>query len=236
MVFQPHNAPIDVRKFQFSDFEDENAVVIPAEAPEPDPTFNRAELDDAHRRGFESGREQALEESAASLEADMARTLEAIAASAAMMTAERRRQEDFIAGEAVRLAANIARHVLPVMATTHALAEIEGLLRACMTERSEEPRLVIRLADELLDPVATRLEKLTRETGFTGKPILLADPALKRTQARVEWSNGGADWNFDAMLSTLEASARALASLGRVPAAHKTSDIEAQDADAAEES
>ena len=232
--FTTQGAPIDVRKFQFSDFEDENAIVIGAEPPEPEPTFSLTDLEAAKAVAEQQGHQKGVEESAASFEADMARTLEAISASAALMTAERRRQEDFISVEAVRLAATIARCVLPVVAHTHALAEIEGLLAVCLKERSEEPRLVIRLPDELLDPVSSRMAKLTQEAGFTGKPILLADPSLKRTQARVEWSNGGADWNFDAMLNALEAAAHSLGSVKR-PAAARKPEIEADNEPATKE-
>jgi flagellar assembly protein FliH len=232
--FPSQSAPLDVRKFQFSDFEDES-LLARMQQPEPEPVYNTTDLEATRAASDKAGYERGVAETLASLEADMARNLEAVEASIAMMATDRKRQEDFIAAEAVRLAADIARRILPVMAQTHVLAEIEGLLAICMKERSEEPRLVVRLPDELLDPVSTRLERLVRESGFAGKPILLADPSLKRTQARVEWSNGGAEWNFDAMLNEMESAARALASGGRKTVKDKKPDIKAQADAAAEE-
>lgn len=95
--------------------------------------------------------------------------------------------------EAVTAAAEIARRLLPSLGKREAISEVEGLIRDCLTRLHEEPRLVVRVADELLDPIRQRLDQLTSAAGYTGRVILFADPALKSGDARVEWADGGAE-------------------------------------------
>jgi flagellar assembly protein FliH len=201
-----------IRKFQFDDFDiDENPQIVFDEmgvaVEQAPPTFTLEELETARQEAERTGRELAAQEAAISLNADIAAALRDLADQTAILIEERRRQGEFIATEAVRLSTLIARKVLPAMAEANALREIEALILSCFRDRPEESRLVIRLPDHLLDSLGAKLESLMRDTGFAGKPILLADPTLKRAEARIEWANGGAEWSFEAQLAELESAA-----------------------------
>jgi flagellar assembly protein FliH len=199
-------------KFEFDEFDLEPGQDGDFEAapPVPDPTFTQAQLEQARGAGEAAGREAALREAAISMDAETIALLKSIDRAAAELLAERQRQGEFIFAEAVRLAVSMARRVLPAYAEANGVKEIESLILTCLKDRPEEARLVIRLPDFLLDVVSARMQALTGETSFAGKPIMLADPALQRAQARVEWANGGADWNFDLALGDMEAAARRL--------------------------
>jgi flagellar assembly protein FliH len=95
--------------------------------------------------------------------------------------------------EAVTAAVEIARRLLPSLGKREAIGEVEALIRECLTRLHDEPRLVVRVADELLDPVRQRIDQITGAAGYMGKIILFADPALKPGDARVEWADGGAE-------------------------------------------
>jgi len=57
----------------------------------------------------------------------------------------------------------------------------------------DEPRLVIRVADAMLDPVTTRLTALAEQQGHTAKLVFIADATLAPADCRIEWADGGAE-------------------------------------------
>jgi flagellar assembly protein FliH len=163
-------------------------------APRPDTRrFSAVELEAAkaasHAEGVAAGRAAAEQEIARRV-ADAcaavgARIGELMKAVAARHEAQTR--------EAVAAAAEIVRRLLPALGKREAISEVEALIRDCLTRLHDEPRLVVRVADELLDPVRQRVDQLSAEAGYTGRVILFADPALKSGDARVEWADGGAE-------------------------------------------
>jgi flagellar assembly protein FliH len=163
-------------------------------APRPDTRrFSAVELEVAkaasHAEGVAAGRAAAEQEIARRV-ADAcaavgARIGELMKAVAARHEAQTR--------EAVAAAAEIVRRLLPALGKREAISEVEALIRDCLTRLHDEPRLVVRVADELLDPVRQRVDQLSAEAGYTGRVILFVDPALKSGDARVEWADGGAE-------------------------------------------
>jgi len=95
--------------------------------------------------------------------------------------------------EAVTAATEIVRRLLPSLGKREAIGEIEALIRDCLSRLHDEPRLVVRVADELLDPIRQHIDQITAAAGYTGRVILFADPAIRSGDARVEWADGGAE-------------------------------------------
>jgi flagellar assembly protein FliH len=163
-------------------------------APRPDTRrFSAIELEAAksaaHAEGFAAGRTAAEQEIARRVADACAalgtRVTELMAAHAAQHEAQTR--------EAVAAATEITRRLLPSLGKREALAEVEALIRECLSRLHDEPRLVVRVADELLDPIRQRLDQLASAAGYTGRVILFADPAIRPGDARVEWADGGAE-------------------------------------------
>lgn len=163
-------------------------------APRPDTRrFSAIELEAAksaaHAEGFAAGRTAAEQEIARRVADACAalgtRVTELMAAHAAQHEAQTR--------EAVAAATEITRRLLPSLGKREALAEVEALIRECLSRLHDEPRLAVRVADELLDPIRQRLDQLASAAGYTGRVILFADPAIRPGDARVEWADGGAE-------------------------------------------
>ena len=55
----------------------------------------------------------------------------------------------------------------------------------------DEPRLVVRIPEDLDGQIRPRFERTIERTGFAGQVSLIADPALSDGQSRIEWSEGG---------------------------------------------
>ena len=61
------------------------------------------------------------------------------------------------------------------------------MLAAVITELIDEPRMVIRVADDDLDTLSEKIDTITTRRGFAGKVVLLAEPSVARV---IAGSNG----------------------------------------------
>ena len=152
--------------------------------------------------GHAAGQSEALasaEHHAAQAIAILQRTLKP-----ALAAAERARAE--ADGGAVMAMGAIARKLLPALAATNGVAEIEALARECIERLVEQPRFVVKTAPATQEIVRARIEALADALGFAGKLVVLADPALAETDARIEWANGGVERNLAELWNEIEES------------------------------
>jgi flagellar assembly protein FliH len=163
-------------------------------APRPDTRrFSAIEMDAAkaaaHAEGVAAGRAEAEQQIARRV----ADACVAVGARLGELVSVLARQHEAQTRESVAAATEIARRLLPSLGKREAIGEIEALIRDCLSRLHEEPRLVVRVADELLDPIRQNVDQLTAAAGYTGRVILFADRAIKSGDARVEWADGGAE-------------------------------------------
>lgn len=100
------------------------------------------------------------------------------------------------ASHALKIALAAVRKVLPDLARRNGLAEIEALVRECLNTFYDEPRVVVRVHDKMLDPLRERVDDIAAGCGFDGKIVLFGDEHLAETDCRVEWADGGAERNL----------------------------------------
>lgn len=177
--------------FETRDFDQiAQAAAVPVEER---PQFTQMELDAAMsaagQRGFEEGMAGAMQ----SVEANIARLMEsAMAQIHDLNLAEAARTADSQA-LAIDVAMGLVRKIMPELANQASLEGIGGIVKQVMMDRFEEPRLIIRVHDSVLDNLSARLESLAAQSGFRGQYALMADHALAPTDCRIEWSNGGVE-------------------------------------------
>lgn len=164
----------------------------PAPLP-PEPTFSKAELDAARAAGIAQGRDLALAEAARSAEERTAAAVAAIASGIEGLLSAQQRAMEEIQRRGIETLRMIVQKTVPALARKAPLGEIEALLADCLRESFDEPRIVLRVADALFENVQARLQSIVASTGFAGKLVLLADDTLGPGDARVEWSEGGAE-------------------------------------------
>lgn len=192
--------------------------------PPPEPTFSEAEvaaakaqgykegekaghaagyakgMTDGYGNGAKEGREQAAREIQGTVDAQLAGALENIASGIAEMLAERNATNVMRRDQPVHIAMAILRKVLPESARRGALNEIEGLVHQCLTEMVDEPRFVVRVAEELQGEVRERLETLADEGGFSTRLIVVGDPSIGYSDCRIEWADGGMERDTNQLL------------------------------------
>jgi flagellar assembly protein FliH len=155
----------------------------------------QAAYEEGRQTGYEKGFETARDETLASAEHLAAQAVAALQESLpqALAKAERARAEAD-AGAVTAMGA-IARKVLPALAATHGVDEIEALARESIERLIEQPRFVVKVNPVVQQTVLARIEAMAETLGFAGRIVVLPDAAMPETDARIEWANGGVERN-----------------------------------------
>jgi flagellar assembly protein FliH len=196
------------RKFLFDvSFDQVAAKPAPPEPPPPPPEekFTRAELEAAQEAARAEGHSAGLAEANTGATARAAAALEILAGGVKSLLGTidaARAQTQREAIEALRL---ITAKVLPAAATKGALSEIESFAAKSLIDALDEPRVVLRVASELYEPVRGQLETIAAASGFDGRIVLLADDTLTASDARLEWADGGVERDTARLLRDADA-------------------------------
>ena len=207
-----------IRKFLFDvSFDDATTRAAPEpeveaeEAPPPPPVFTEADLAAARAEGEACGytageqaererTERLAAESVDRLAGELASLAEQVAAIGG--AAERRAMECGLA---------VARKLVPELLRREGAGEIEAVMRAALRDMFEEPRIVLRVSDGVLDLIKPRMDGLAAENGFDGRVVILAEDGMVDGDCRIEWADGGVERSAARLSAQIEtAVARAL--------------------------
>ena len=188
------------KKFLF-DMPFENAE---DDALGPNGQSARKALESARAEGFAAGKQAGADEIRRSIEQQMAQALDAISQQLEALCQAQIDAVDRQARESVEMATVMVRKLFPKLANSHGLTEIEALVRECLERLREEPRIVIRVADQLLDEIESRIGALAARCGFDGKIVVLAQEDLEPSDVRIEWADGGAERDSKHLWRTID--------------------------------
>jgi len=178
-------------------FDAEPPPPTPAEeAPEPI-VYSEEELAAARSESFAKGKTDGYESARQDIEQATAEALGAIAAQLKDTAAELAEVNQRREHQSLQAAVTILRKLFPELARRHGLEEIEAAIAACLERLHDEPRVVVRTADSLVDRLCERIDPLAEACGFEGKIVLLSDQALSSSDVRIEWADGGAERDTD---------------------------------------
>ena len=97
------------------------------------------------------------------------------------------------------LARAIATKVAGDLIDAAPLAVIEKVASESLNRLYGETGVIIRVCETLAEPLRQRLDTPDARGGFTGQLSVLGDPALAGADCRIEWSNGMAERDSDAV-------------------------------------
>ena len=164
------------------------------EPPEPEPErFTEDDLAAAKAAGFAEGEAAGRAAMERSAERQLAQVLEQVPGQLPDLIGAQKQSDADLAEHAVGIVMTLAHKLLPELARRRGLAEIEAVVRDCLVDMLDEPRLVIRVSDEMLDMVRARLDPMVADTGFEGAIVCMADAAMGPSDCRVDWADGGAE-------------------------------------------
>ena len=214
-----------IQKFLFdTDFDADNPAAQrrakkneppPPPPPPPPPTFSEAELDQAKKSAFAKGmaagkiegHNEGYAKASSEIQASLADAMVRLADGIEQMMADRDDLNAGRTGQPLKIALAILSRLLPVTIERHGQDELEAFIVSCLMEAVDEPRLSIKVGASVLDQMRPRIEELAQQRGFGGRLIILGEPKLGASDARIEWAEGGAERNTETLLADLVATA-----------------------------
>ncbi len=194
------------RKYLFDVSFDEAAV---APAPEvvapPEEKFTRAELEAAQQVARAEGHRAGLAEAQETLAATAAAALEQLGKGVSALIAAQEKAVAQMERDAIAALRVVIAKAVPALASAGAVTEIEALAKKYLAEALDEPRIVLRVANDVYEPVRNQIEAMAATTGYPGRIVLLADDALAVGDARLEWADGGAERKLAQLLGEADA-------------------------------
>lgn len=199
----------------------EEPVVEEAEVPPPPPapTFSEEELAAAREEGFrngyregqEKGRQAAWEKFKVDTDQIAVNHLRAISAQIEKLQAENAQQSEEIFQTALSVSYSITKKMLPSLEEKNGLSEVQEVVKSCIHKLYKEPKITIRVSNDIVDALAKRLKNILAQAGFEGKLVLQADETMSPSDVQLLWMDGGAERNSDIIWQAIEeAVARAL--------------------------
>lgn len=178
-------------KFTFDTRFDNGTEPSPQAHVQAKPSFSQEDIERARAEGHASGVLEGQAESRAAAENQIASTMEHFATSAASLLTALHTESATIRAEAASLAMIAARKLAPALIATQPRAEVEAVLRDCLTHLNREPHIVLRVSEQLVDQLKEIVDRMAMERGLSGRIILLGQKDIDEGDCVVEWADGG---------------------------------------------
>lgn len=156
------------------------------------------------KAGQSTGYETARQEIEAQVNSRIAQALSQIADGVARLIAEREATNAMRSDQPVHIALAVVRKLMPELARRGGLQEVEAMIRNCLTDLIDEPRLVVRVAEDTVDLVRDHLDQAISSRGFGARLMVIGDPAMAPGSCRVEWAEGGMERDTARLLADVE--------------------------------
>ena len=184
------------------------------------PIFTVEELEAAKEAAYASGRQQGMDDALAGLEQQVAIHLDAITSRLSSLAELHGREVARLRDEAAMLALAIARKAVPAYAKRSGLAEIEALVHETFNYLVEEPKVTIRVAPPVVEPLRPRVDEIGQRLGYEGSVVLVADEKVAEGDCRLDWPGGGMERTGERMWGEIMAAIeRAVGAFDDHPAA-----------------
>lgn len=159
----------------------------------PPPKFSVEEIEAAklaaYAEGEAAGRDAAYGEHQQNIE----QALQAVAGMLGEIAGAEERARVAASREAVELATAIARKLAGRLIARQPQDQIEALVLRCLDDMRDEPRLVVRAAESVVQLLDQRVDQLVAQSGFGGKVVLVPDDTMAPTDCRIDWADGSAE-------------------------------------------
>lgn len=182
----------------------------------------------------EEGRRDGLAEAATGSESLTAIALDRTAAGLEVIARGQAEMSRELEQTACRLAAEFLGKFAPEYARRMGLDEVVAILRDCLAELREEPRVVLRVAVQRMEAIQDLVEPIKAKAAFPGEVILLSDDSMGPGDCLVEWADGGALRDANRFSATLDRAVERILSAsadsaGRMSAPAQTAATEARE-------
>jgi flagellar assembly protein FliH len=190
-------------KFNFDNVFGVKGTNAQPAAPRARSSYSSGEVDAIRKESLAQGKAD-TEASALALQA---KTLGAIAHSLTTVIAQFDAAVLALRQDSAQLALAVGRKLAEHALAAYPLEEVRTLLADCLHKMHGEPRMVVRVPPGCADEIRAGIDRLCEQQGFTGRVVVIAEPALSGADCRVEWADGGVERDLSATYAAIEQSA-----------------------------
>ncbi|MDA0655762.1 MAG: FliH/SctL family protein [Proteobacteria bacterium] len=201
------NSPKIARPFSFDVSFDSPRIAQHQETVKenaPPPIFSMEDLEEAREEGFEEGRKAALEAAAGGIEERIADAFEAVKKQLSAIDHNQEEANTRTQAMSLALLRRIVEKLFPAMIANYGMAEIENILDACMPLITDGAKVFLRINDDVAPEVERRLQNIIQQNGILARVTVLPDPELGPSDCILNWGDGGAERDFDALWSQID--------------------------------
>lgn len=145
------------------------------------------ERDEAFAKGIAQGRAEAL----SGLEQQIVDANSRILAKTQSFDSAITDATRIIEDDARQLALTVGRKIGSQLLMQMREEQIELLLADALALLTNEPHVVIRVNEDMVDSFKIRFDTIADERGYKGKLIILGEPDIDEADCRIEWADGG---------------------------------------------
>lgn len=165
--------------------------------------LTEADLAAAREEGLQRGRQEAAQ----ATDRASAEALRAIARMMQMMLSGLAAEAQGLRQDALEVAMAAAQLMAGQALEQFAPEAVEGFVSEAIGQLRDVPRLVVRIAPELADDLAPRLEQVARDAGFDGQVVVRPDPVASGGDVTLEWAEGSIHHDRASSFAAVEAAA-----------------------------
>jgi len=168
------------------------------------PTFSEEELEAARREGFEEGKAEGVREAGDAVETQISSALGQLAGQIGTLFQQQVSANAALFDDAIHIATSISKKCFPHLSETQSLQVIEDMVRDVLAAILEEPRALVHIHPDLVEPLNERIGAITDAANFEGQVIIIDDAAISLGDCRVSWSSGSAERDMDALWRSVD--------------------------------
>ena len=192
---------VSTEKFLFdTEFDVAGAVASVAEAK----LLTGREIQDLRDSAFEAGVNEGVARETRTTEHRQSEALSTVAGRLGAIAEAQTEAMNQIIDQATTLTLAITRKISPALAQHQPLVGIEALVRDFLLRLIDEPHIVVRVPEKLIDDLKKLIDDIAAGCGFDGRVVLIPDPTMNGNDCRLEWADGGAVRNSETILDDIE--------------------------------
>ena len=143
---------------------------------------------EGHRKGFEDAHQEIM----ASLEKAVGDVESEIAVKLDQIDEQQKRANAKINEDAIHVALGIVRKLAPAWSKQYQLTEIEDIIRQCLANLFDAPKVMIKVHPDLEKDVGEAAERIAVSRGFSGRVVVVGEPDVAVGDCQVSWGDGTA--------------------------------------------
>ncbi len=198
--------PVDIVEAELARDEpaEETEEQAVEQSDEEQPGYSEEQLEAAKKESHEVGKQEGLEEARKSIEQETLNALRSIAQHMTDLFGKQEHSNNTLIKDGIGVSASIVRKMFPAMDEQYGSEEVCRLVEQTLLRLIEEPRVVIRINPVLSETLGSRLDGLKAGAGYEGRFVLKEDPNMSAGDCRLEWGDGSAERNVEALWNAID--------------------------------